>query len=254
MRCVFGQTDSRQVDVHPTVRLIRPEQFHSQIGLLLVQAAVVIGIDDADVALPGVDGFKHRNVIGEHVSGQVIDPALENLLGFIRAIHFDHRGGERLVVDLFSRTKAQAPFPLFVGKCFVSRQFFGFYPVGGIGNGPRTQAQACPLMGRRAVLRRDVLINHVGLERLQNAHLFGLPKVTGVYGEQQIGGGVFAFGLDALHKRRFLIGDELDLDPGLGGVSIKYRLDQLIDTRGIHHHFIGSRHTARKNGKGQGSQ
>ena len=29
---------------------------------------------------------------------------------------------------------------------------------------------------------------------------------TGVHGEQQVGGGVLAFCLDALHQRRFLVG------------------------------------------------
>ena len=103
-------------------------------------------------------------------------------------------------------------------------------------------------------MRRDVLVDHLGSERLQDAHLLGLPQVTGVHGEQQVGGGVLAFCLDALHQRRFLVGDELDLDPGFGGVRVKYRFNQLVDTRRVNHHFIGGRNAARKHGKGQGSQ
>ena len=60
----------------------------------------------------------------------------------------------------------------------------------------RTQAQARPCVGRRAVLRRDVCIDHFGRERLQDAHLLGLPQVTGVHGQHQVGGGVLAFCLD----------------------------------------------------------
>ena len=103
-------------------------------------------------------------------------------------------------------------------------------------------------------MRRNVFIDDLGLDRLQDAHLLGLPQVPGVYGEQQVSRGVLAFSLDALHERRFLVGNELDLDPGFRGVGVKYRLDQLVDARGINHHFIGSKNAAPEHGKGQGSQ
>ena len=61
--------------------------------------------------------------------------------------------------------------------------------------------------------------------------MLGLPQVTGVDREQQVRRGVLALGLDPLHQRRFLVRDELYLDPGFSGVSVEYRFDQLIDTR-----------------------
>jgi len=47
-------------------------------------------------------------------------------------------------------------------------------------------------------LRRDVFVDDLGLDGLQDAHLLGLPQVAGVHGQQQVGRGVLAFSLDAL--------------------------------------------------------
>ncbi|MNQ93019.1 hypothetical protein D3C85_1084630 [compost metagenome] len=109
-------------------------------------------------------------------------------------------------------------------------------------------------MGRGTVLRRDVGVDHGGLDRLQNTHLLGLPQVTGIDGQQQVGGGILALGLDALHQGRFLVGDELDLHAGLGGIGVEYRLDQLVDPRGIDHHLVGRLGTSAEHRECQCSQ
>ena len=90
---------------------------------------------------------------------------------------------------------------------------------------------------------------------MQDAHLLGLPEVAGVNGQQQVGSGVLALGLDALHQRGFLVGDELDLHAGLFGVGVEHGLDQLVDTRGVDHDFVGRLHGgAADQGECQGSQ
>jgi len=90
---------------------------------------------------------------------------------------------------------------------------------------------------------------------LQDAHLLGLPEVAGIHGEQQVGGSVFALGLDALHQRGFLVGDELHLDASLFGVGIEHGFDQFVDARGVDHHFVGCLHSrAADQGECQGSQ
>ncbi len=167
---------------------------------------------------------------------------------------FDQGGGQRLVVHLLRRAQAQAAFPLLVGQGFVGAQLLRLDPLGGVDDGAGAQAQAGPVVGRGAVLRRDVLVDDVGLDRLQDAHLLGLPQVAGIDGQQQVGHAVFALGLDALHQRGFLVGDELDLDPGLGGIGIEHRLDQLVDARGVHHHFVRCLGGAAEQGQGQGGQ
>ena len=134
--------------MHTAIALVRPEQFHGQVWLLLVQATVVIGVDDTHVALPGVDGLQHGDVIGEHVGGEVIHPTLDDFFSLGRAMGFDQGGGQRLVVDFFRRAQAQAAFPLLVGQSFVVGQVARLYPVGGIGDRPRTQAQTGPGVGR----------------------------------------------------------------------------------------------------------
>ncbi|MCY1428623.1 hypothetical protein D9M71_445130 [compost metagenome] len=239
MRSILGQADARQVDVHAAIRLVRPEQLDLQARVFLVQATVVVGVDQADVALAGLDRLQQRGVVGEHVSGQVVHPALENLLSLLGAVGFDQGGGERLVVDLLRRAQAQATFPVLVGQRFVGGQLFRLNPLGGIGDGPRTQRQAGPAVGAGAVLRRDVGVEDRRVERLQDAHLLGLPEVAGIHREQQIGRRIGALGLDPRHQRGFLVGDELHLDAGLGGVGIEHRLDQLVDARGVDHHLVG---------------
>ncbi|MNZ78457.1 hypothetical protein D3C78_970310 [compost metagenome] len=109
-------------------------------------------------------------------------------------------------------------------------------------------------MGRGAVLSGDVLVDDGRLDRLQDAHLLGLPQVTGIDGQQQVGHPVLALGLDALHQRGFLVGDELDLDAGLGGVGVEHRLDQLVDARGVHHYFVRRLGGATEQRQGQGGQ
>ncbi|MCY1517169.1 hypothetical protein D9M68_518380 [compost metagenome] len=104
-------------------------------------------------------------------------------------------------------------------------------------------------MAAGAVLGWDVGVDGGRGEGLQDAHLLGLPEVAGVDGKQQVGYAVLPFGLDPLHQRRFLVGDELDLHTGLGGVGIEYRLDQFVDPRGVDHHFIGR--LGRNSGGGQ---
>ena len=239
MRRVASQADARQVDVDAAVGLVRPEQLDPQVRVLLVQAPVVVGIDDADVALAGVHRLDHRVVVGEYVGGQVVHPALEDFLGLLRPVGLDQGPGQRLVVDLLRRAQAQAAFPLLVGQGFVGAQLFRLDPLGGVDDGPRAQRQSGPAIGAGTILRGNVPFDGGRLERLQQAHLLGLPEVAGVHGEQQVGRGVSAFGLDPRHQRRFLVGDELDLHAGLAGVGIEHRLDQLVDARGIHHHFVG---------------
>ncbi|MNF46255.1 hypothetical protein D3C84_274100 [compost metagenome] len=109
-------------------------------------------------------------------------------------------------------------------------------------------------MGGGAILQRDIGVDGFRSERLQDAHLLGLPEVAGIDGQQQVGGGVLALGLDALHQGRFLVGDELDLHAGLGGVGIEYRLDQLVDPRGIDHHLVGRLGTSAEHRECQCSQ
>ncbi|MCY1401858.1 hypothetical protein D9M71_169830 [compost metagenome] len=254
MRRIFGQANAREVDVHATVSLVRPEQLDRQVRVFLVQATVVVGVDDTDVALTGVDSLQQGGVIGEHVGGQVVDPALDDFLGFLLAVGFDQGSGQRLVVDLLRRAQAQAPFPVLVGQGFVGAQLFGFDPLGGVGDGPRAQAQAGPVVGRGAVLLGNVGIDDFRFDRLQDAHLLGLPEVTGIDSEQQVGGGVLPLGLDPLHQRCFLVGDELDLDPGLGGIGVEHRLDQLVDARGIHHHLVRRLGGTAQQGQSQGGQ
>ena len=237
--------------MYATVSLVGPEQFDLEVRVLLVQAGEVVGVDQPDIALAGVDGLQQGGVVGEHVGGQVIHPPLEDGFGLGRAVGFDQGGGQRLVVDLLAGAQAQAAGPALVGQGFVGRQLRRFNPLGGIDDGPCTQRQAGPAAGARAVLGRNVLFDDRRLQRLEHAFLLGLPEVAGVHGDQQVGRGVGAFGLQPRHQRRFLVGDELDLDPGLGGVGVEYRLDQLVDPRGINHHFIGRQQRHRQGGKSQ---
>ena len=157
---MLGQADARKIDVNATIRLIGPEQLHRQFRVLLVQTTVVVSVDDADITLPGVDRFQHSDVIGEHVGRQVIDPTLEDIFGLLGTVGFDQGRRQRLVVDLLRRTQAQAPFPIFVRQRFVGGQVSRFYPVGGVGDGPRAQAQTGPAVGGRAVLFRNVGVDH----------------------------------------------------------------------------------------------
>src|SRR3990167_6346175 len=78
-----GDGGTGQVDVHATVGLVRPEQLGFQIRLLLLQTAEVVGVDDAHIALTGIDGLDQRGVVREYVGGQVADPALDDRLGLV---------------------------------------------------------------------------------------------------------------------------------------------------------------------------
>ncbi|MDT4870451.1 hypothetical protein FQZ97_1055310 [compost metagenome] len=103
-------------------------------------------------------------------------------------------------------------------------------------------------------MRRDVGVDDCGLQRLEHAFLLSLPEVAGVNGDQHVGWGIGPFGLQAGQQRCFLVGNELHLHTGLGGVSIEDRLDQLIDTRGVNHHFIGGLHGACQRGEGESGE
>ena len=224
-----GQADAGQVHVHAPVTLVGPEQLDRQIRLLLVQAPIVIGVDHTHIALPCLDGLQDGGVVGEHVGGEVVHPARDDLFGLLLAMVFDQRGGQRLVVDLLGSAQAQPPFPRLVGQGFVRAQRGRIDTFGGVGDGARAQAQARPCMGRGAVLGRNVLLDHRRLDGLQDAHLLGLPEVAGIDGQQQVGHPVLPLGLDALHQGGFLVGDEGDRYAGLCGVGIEDRLDQLVD-------------------------
>ena len=226
--------------MHATVGLVRPEQLGAQLRIGFVQATEVVGVDDADIALTGIHREDHRVVVGKHVGGQVVDPATQDLLGLVRTVGLDQRPGQGLVVHLLAGAQAQATFPLGAGQGFVGAQLCGLHALGGVDDGPRAQRQAGPGVRAGAVLRRDVGVDHRRSERLQDTHLLGLPEVAGIHRDQQVGRAILTLGLDALHQRRFLIGDELDLHPGLGGIGVEHRLDQFVDARGVDHHLIGS--------------
>ncbi len=164
---------------------------------------------------------------------------------------FDQGGGQRLVVDLLAGTQAQAAFPVFVGQGFIGAQLARFDPLGGVEDGPCAQRQASPAVSAGAILSGDIGVDQLGLGGLQYTFLLGLPEVAGVNSDQQVSRGVGPFGFQAGDQRRFLVGNELDLDPGFRGVGIEHRLDQLVDTRGIHHHFIGGLRSAGERSEGE---
>ncbi|MNC34613.1 hypothetical protein D3C75_830550 [compost metagenome] len=254
MRGMLGHAGAGQVDVHAAVGLVRPEQLGLEVRLLLVQTAVVVGVDDAHVALAGVDGLDQRGVVGERIGSQVGDPALDDLLGLLGTVGLDQGGGQRLVVDLLAGAQAQAAFPVLVGQRLIGAQLGRLDPRGGVDDGPRAQRQAGPGAGAGAVLAGDVGVDDLGLQRLEHAFLLGLPEVAGIHGDQQVGRGVLALGLQARQQWRFLVGDELDLDPGLGGVLVEHRLDQLVDARRIDHDLVGGLHGTGQGGQRQGCQ
>src|SRR5690606_39080334 len=156
--------DAGEIDVHAAVILVGPEQAYLEVGIGGVQAAEIVGVDDAHVALAGVDGVDHRVVVGEHVGGQVVHPAAENLFGLLLAVGFQQGGGQRLVVDLLAGTQAQATFPVLVGQRLVGAQLVGLDALGAVDDGPRTQRQAGPGPGGGAILRGNVGGHHVGLQ------------------------------------------------------------------------------------------
>lgn len=104
-------------------------------------------------------------------------------------------------------------------------------------------------------MQRNVGVYGFRGEGLEDAHLLGLPEVAGIDGQQQVGGSVLTLGLDSLHQRRFLVGDELHLGAGFRGVGIEHWLDQFIDARGIDHHLVsGLGGGAADQGQGQCGQ
>ncbi len=88
-------------------------------------------------------------------------------------------------------------------------------------------------------MRGNILVQHGRLHRLQQAFIGRLPKIAGIHRQQHIGGGVLALGLQALHQRALLVGDELHRHASLLGEGIEHRLDQLLRTRRVNHDLVG---------------
>jgi hypothetical protein len=78
---------------------------------------------------------------------------------------------------------------------------------------------------RVAEIRRNGALQHVGRDRLGDAEVDGFLEARDVDGEQDIGGGIVALGLDAL-LQPVLGEDHVDGDAGLAGELVEQRLDE----------------------------
>ena len=87
-------------------------------------------------------------------------------------------------------------------------------------------------------MRRNVILQHGGFDRLQQSRLRRRPEITGIRRNQHIRRGIFPFRLEPGEQCALIIRDVFDLDPGFLGKRIEHRLDQLLDARGIHHDFL----------------
>jgi len=201
--------------------LIGPEQSERQFRAFLNQAAKVVGVDDAYIALPGGDGFHHFGVVGEYIRRKVGDPSAHDLLGFRLAVFGDHHRHQRLVIDFFRGAQTEPAFPFRVGQIFIGSQFVRFQLLRVVDEGARAHRETEPLIARIAQIAGDIAAQYLGVHRFEQAFLRGLPQIARVHGQQQIGWSIGALDFQALHQRAFLVGDELDLHPGFFGVGVE---------------------------------
>ncbi len=88
-------------------------------------------------------------------------------------------------------------------------------------------------------MRGDVLLDDLGIHRLEQALFFRLPQVARVHGHEHVRRGVGTLGTQTGHQGRFSVGGVVDLDTGLFGIGLEYRLDQVILAGGVDHQLLG---------------
>src|SRR5690606_16629864 len=77
---VLDDTSARDVHMHATCLLIRPEKRQWQVGFLRHQSAVIVSVDDTDITLAGGDRLHQLGIIREYVGSKIVDPATDDLL------------------------------------------------------------------------------------------------------------------------------------------------------------------------------
>ena len=87
-----------------------------------------------------------------------------------------------------------------------------------------------PLAVGGAHVGGQALVQHFGLDRLEQAGLFGTPQAAGIHGDQHIGGRGGAFIDDACDQRIFAGFDPVQLDAGGFAKVAVQRLIRLVMT------------------------
>ena len=84
-----------------------------------------------------------------------------------------------------------------------------------------------------AQVRGDALVQDLGLDRLKQPGLLRAPEPSGVHGDQDVGGAVPPFALQALDERIILALDPIDLDAGGFGEAFVELLVRLVVARAV---------------------
>lgn len=194
-------------------------------------------------------------VVAGRLAGQVVAQTFEPLLGRFLALVGDHGGEQGDIVDVLAAAGADASLPLGIGKLVVGDGILLDAILGGVDHAG-TGRHANPVALGITVLRGDVLVHHLGFDRLGDAELLGAVEAADVDREQDVGRRILAFRLNALAETA-RGEDHVGLDARFLGERLQQRLDEERLAIGIDVHLAvgegrrganGGKHEARDQG------
>ena len=231
--------------MHARTVLIRPADRDRHRALLGDHPAEVIVVDDADAALAGDDGLEQQRIARERLGGEVGDPTAHDLLGLRLAVARDQRGHQRAVVDMLRAAQAELALPRGAGEVRVAlhlgREALRRVGLRRVRDRPRAHRESIPTVAGVAQVRRHIRRECGVLERREQPLVGGEPKITGIDGDQKIGGCIRAFGAQPLDQRAGIVRHGADLCACGLRVLGEEVLDQLVLARRVDHDLAAGR-------------
>jgi hypothetical protein len=151
----------------------------------------------------------------------------------------DHRGQERLVVDVAGGPQAEPSLPLRIAQGLVRRELGRLHLLRVVHDGPRSDGEPEPAILRIPEVGRNVGGQLGRVDLRQKAGPRRVPEVAGVDREQDVGRGPVALGLEALEQLAGIAGEHLHRDPRLLGECFEGRLLAVMPRR-VHEKLAAS--------------
>ena len=228
MRRVGGHAGAADIDMGAAAVLVGEDdadRCRDGIVLRLVrgdQAGEVVVVGDRDIAFACRHRFDLIGIAALGVPGHVGDQAPGPGFGGIKAIGFDHRGDERLVIDIRGRANTDLAGPFRIGEILIGGDLGWINPILGVDDGPHPGAEPVPQAVGMAQVFRHRGGQRVRDDRLKEAGVNRACQPAGVDGDEQVGRAAVALGQHALDQGVALGLDQIDRDPGrLGELVIE---------------------------------
>ena len=183
--------------------LICPEHLDGEVGILIDEPSKVVVVRHTDVTSSGRNRLKDARVAVD-VLGLVGDPPSHDLLGLLLAVGRDQTRHERLRVHVSRRPHAEPSSPLAIRQGLVAGEFRRIHAPRHVRNRSDALAQGKEPAFRITQLGGNIGVDGLRLDSLQQALVGREPESAGIHGEESVGHGAFAFGLEAFEQRMHL--------------------------------------------------